>query len=179
MSRRLAERVLGADRCRHPVSLYCEVNTGRTGGSSWSFAGKVLLVGGVFMSDTSDPGDPDALPSEDSPPHGKRHCPVCGGADLIKCSAVRIKDLGDDQGVVPVAHLLTVPSRGVKVFAGSPIVYFAYGFIDTKTGEELKGHRADPFVRLCLSCGFMAWHLNRADRERIREERDRLMKDRD
>jgi hypothetical protein len=133
------------------------------------------------MSDTSDRGDiPDVLPSEDSPPHVKPHCPACGGADLIKFSAVRIKDLGGDQGVVPVAHLLgTIPIRGVKVYKVSPIVYFAYSFVDTNTGEELRGQRADPFLRLCLSCGFMSWHLNRADRERIREERDRLMKDRD
>jgi hypothetical protein len=103
---------------------------------------------------------------------------MCGGTDLITFSGVRIKDLGGDQGVVPVAHLLTIPSRGVKVFRGSPIIYFAYSFVDTNTGEELTGQRADPFLRLCLSCGFMAWHLNRADRERIRQERDRLMKDR-
>jgi len=134
------------------------------------------------MSHTNDPGDvAEVLPSGDAAPHIKRHCPVCGGEDFIKFSAAPVKDLVGEDGVAPLAHLRAYRER--KASANSlwrtPEVYFGYSFIDTKTGKEIEGDVANPFLRLCLSCGFMAWHLNRADRDRIREQRDRLMNDLD
>jgi hypothetical protein len=125
------------------------------------------------MNPTNESGDiPEVLPTQDVHPHVKRHCPVCGGEDFVKFSAIDLRDLVGEEGVEPLAHLLAKRQRAHQW--GSARVYFGYSFIDRKTGKEVEGHVADPFLRLCLSCGFMAWHLNRADLERIRELRDRL-----
>jgi hypothetical protein len=77
------------------------------------------------MSYTSDPGDiRELLPPENSPPRGKLHCPMCGGADLFRFSGVPVRELAANQGVVPVAHLLSNPSYGLHVIRGSPLIFF-------------------------------------------------------
>ena len=131
------------------------------------------------MSDTNNPADvPEALSGNDPPPHAKRHCPVCGSEELLKFSGkLDDREVEGSHGVALLASLFT-QVHGVHVY-GSKVIQFGYSFIDMKTGKDVETNTTDPFLRVCLSCGYLMWHLTSADRDRIRDLRDELMNNRD
>jgi hypothetical protein len=108
----------------------------------------------------------NTLPPE--PPRQPRRCLACGSEDLIKA-------VGDEKSNWNAEGLecrLTFNGDGV---GDHPLSYtmMDLGTGEVRTNKRLEYGKLAPNIRICLSCGYMQWYLPRAQREELREARDK------
>ena len=110
----------------------------------------------------------NALPAPEPAPPPKRRCPSCGGEDVMKLFCRRRQTRDFEYGGLGLGYDLSG-------YGGD---WVGFELMDLETGQRLGGNKfLHPNLRVCLSCGFMAWYVARDARDWLRDERDRVLED--